>query len=228
MKQSVLDRLRGGLIVSCQALPDEPLHSSLIMGRMALAAAMGGAVGIRANTAADIDEIRRQVDLPVIGLCKKVYGDCPVFITPTMAEIDEVASSGAEIIATDATNRVRPDGASLEEFYQRVRERHPHVLLMADISTLDEGIRARRLGFDLVGTTLAGYTEYTKGRELPDLELIRQLAASIDGPVIAEGGIWSPMQLRQAMDSGAFACVVGTAITRPREIVRRYTDALKR
>ena len=106
MKQSVLDRLRGGLIVSCQALPDEPLHSSLIMGRMALAAAMGGAVGIRANTAADIGEIRRQVDLPVIGLCKKVYGDCPVFITPMIAEIDEVASSGAEIIATDATNRV--------------------------------------------------------------------------------------------------------------------------
>lgn len=148
------EKLRGNLIVSCQALPDEPLHSSFIMGRMALAAEQGGARGIRANTAEDIREIRRNVDLPVIGIVKREYQDSDIYITPTLREADELVEAGCEIIATDATDRLRPDGQTLDEFYEQLRDRFPGQKFMADCSTVEEALHADKLEFDYIGTGL--------------------------------------------------------------------------
>ena len=225
-REEILARIRGGLIVSCQALEDEPLHSSFIMSRMAYAAVLGGAVGIRANSVADIAEMRKLVDVPMIGIIKAVYGGSDVYITPTMAEVDALTVTGVEIIATDATNRPRPGGETLESFFARARARYPHQLFMADCSTVEEGLHAAQLGFDLVGTTLSGYTAYTKGRSLPDYAMMAELVRHAGVPVIAEGGIWSPEELRKALDTGATAAVVGTAITRTRELTRHYVSRI--
>lgn len=155
--QEFQNKVAGKLIVSCQALPEEPLHSSFIMGKMALAALWGGAAGIRANTVEDIEEIRKNVDLPIIGIIKKVYEDCPdVYITPTMAEVDALAACGVEVIAMDATNRPRPAGETLDSLFAKARAKYPDQLFMADCSCLEEGLHAAQLGFDLIGTTMAG------------------------------------------------------------------------
>jgi N-acylglucosamine-6-phosphate 2-epimerase len=226
-KDTLLETLKGRLIVSCQALDDEPLHSPFIMGRMALAAKQGGAAGIRANTPEDITEIRQIVDLPVIGLYKKAYEGSEVYITPTMAEIDALAESGCDIIAMDATDRTRPGGLSLDAFFCQVRKAHHGRMLMADCSTLEECLHARDLGFDLVGTTMRSYTPYTKGVRIPDFELMRMLKKELGIPFIAEGGIWSPEEARLAIECGAFAVVVGSAITRPQLITGRYARAVE-
>lgn len=227
----VLEQFKKGLIVSCQALEGEPLHSSFIMGRMAIAAKEGGAVGIRANSVSDIIEIKRQVSLPVIGIIKKVYGNQPVFITPTMQEIDALAKTGAEIIATDATNRIRPDGSDLQLFYQEVRRRYPHILLMADVSTVDEAIFADELGFDIVAPTLYGYTEETKGLKIDDHDyaVIKQIIKEVKkAKVIAEGNVLTPEIARSLLDMNVHAVVVGGAITRPQLITKRFVDALQK
>ncbi|ANU27103.1 N-acetylmannosamine-6-phosphate 2-epimerase [Planococcus versutus] len=225
-KQSLLAKLERGLIVSCQALEDEPLHSSYIMSRLAVAAQEGGAVGIRANSYEDISAIKKLVDLPVIGIVKRDYADSKVFITATLKEVEEVVKSGADIIALDATDQLRPNGQRLDEFYAEVRQAFPSVLLMADISTFEEGVNASGLGFDLVATTLSGYTDYTRDQKLPNIDLIKSLAEAIDTPVMAEGGYWKPEELEKAVASGAHACIVGSAITRPREITKRFVSSL--
>lgn len=225
--QAILNQVKGGLIVSCQALKEEPLYSSYIMSRMAYAAMLGGAVGIRANTVVDITEIKKTVDLPVIGIIKEVYGDCNVYITPTMKEIDALVECGVSIIATDATGRPRPDGKTLDEFFGEVRAKYPDQLFMADCSSYEEGMHAAEIGFDLVGTTMNGYTDYTKGVELPNIELMGRLARECGKPVIAEGGIWLPDQLKAALDAGVWAAVIGGAITRPMEITKRFVAAIQ-
>lgn len=218
----ILEKLKGGLIVSCQALPDEPLHSSYIMSRMAYAAFEGGARGIRANTVPDITEIKKTVNLPIIGIIKEVYDDSDVYITPTMKEVDALCECGVDIIAIDGTNRVRPNGENLSGFFKKVREKYPEQLFMADTSCFEEGKMCRELGFDIVGTTMSGYTPYTKGRSLPDFELMERYVTELDCPVIAEGGIWTPEQLRTALNIGVHCAVVGTVITRPRDITRKF------
>ena len=223
---SVFDRVRGGLIVSCQALENEPLHSSFIMSRMAVAAELSGAVGIRANTVSDITEIRKAVHLPMIGIIKRVYDDSDVYITPTMAEVDALMETGVEIIAMDATDRLHTGGKSLDEIFSRVRRKYPDQLFMADCSCYEEALHAAEIGFDCVGTTMAGYTPYTKGTPLPDLTFIEKISKAVEVPVIAEGGIHYPQQLRQALDAGAFCAVVGGAITRPQEITKRFVEVL--
>lgn len=226
-KKDFFERVRGKLIVSCQALPEEPLHSSFIMGRMAYAAFLGGAAGIRANTVEDITEIRKTVDLPIIGIIKKVYEDHKdVYITPTMAEVDALVDCGVEVIALDATDRVRPGDLTLAEFFAQVRAKYPEQLFMADCSSVEEGIKAAEMGFDLIGTTMAGYTPYTKGRPLPPFDMIETLVKECGKPVIAEGNISTPEHLRQAMDMGVLTVVVGSAITRPMEITKRFVAAL--
>lgn len=222
----VLEKVRGGLVVSCQALSTEPLHSSKIMARMALAAKEGGAVGIRANSPEDIAEIKRTVDLPVIGLWKVDYPDSDVYITPTMKEVDALVGAGADIIALDATKRLRPGGRTLADFFAEVRKKYPGQLFMADTSCYEEGAAAEKLGFHLVGTTMAGYTEYTKGTPLPAFGLMKQYVDTLSVPVAAEGGIWTPGQLQKAYGLGVWTAIVGTAITRPREITRRFVNAL--
>ena len=224
--EQVLEKIKGGLIVSCQALSDEPLYNANVMGDMANAVQLGGAVGIRANTVKDICEIKEKVDLPIIGIIKEEYDDSEVYITPTMFEVDQLVECGCEVIALDATNRKRPQGIELEDFFKEVKRKYPKQLFMADCSTLSEGIKAAELGFDLVGTTLCGYTEYTKGETLPNYDLIKKLSESIHNPIVAEGGIWQPDQLVKAYESGAYTAIVGTAITRPMNITQRFVDAI--
>ena len=226
MDNGILCKIKGGLIVSCQALEHEPLHSSYIMQRMAVAAMQGGAVGIRANTVNDIIKIKEVVKLPVIGIIKKNYTDSEIYITPTMKEIDELVQAGAEIIALDGTRRLRPGGITLEDFFMEVRKKYPGQLFMADCSDYEEGVAASKIGFDIIGTTLRGYTDYTKGIELPDYELIEKLVKGCCKPVIAEGGIWTPEQLERVMNLGAMAAVIGTAITRPYEITKRFVSVM--
>ena len=227
-KDQIIESIRGKLIVSCQALPEEPLHSPFIMGRMALAAAEGGAGGIRANTPEDVTEIKRVVDLPVIGLFKKDYPDSEVYITPTMDEISAMVDCCCEIIAMDATSRVHPAGRSLDEVFAEARKKYPDQLFMADCSNLEECLHAAEIGFDIVGTTMRSYTSYTKGAVIPDFGLFRQLKEQMKVPFIAEGGIWSPSEAKQAIECGALAVVVGSAITRPQLITRRYASAVAR
>ena len=216
--------LSGKLIVSCQALETEPLHSSYIMSRMAYAAYVGGASGIRANTVADIHEIKKTVDLPIIGIIKKQYGENPVYITPTMKEISALIEEGVDIIAVDATKRERPDGNSLEALIKEAKEKYPNQMFMADISCVEEAIFAEKIGFDFVGTTLVGYTEYTKGR-VP-LEELKKVVEAVSIPVIGEGNLDTPEKARKALELGVFAVVVGGAITRPQQITKKFVDEM--
>lgn len=225
-KQSLLAKLKGRLVVSCQALADEPLHSSYIMSKMAVAAKLGGAAGIRANGYEDIMAIKQQVELPVLGIVKRDYPDSKVYITATMKEIDELVKAGAEIIAVDATDQLRPNGQTLDEFYFEIKKKYPDQLLMADISTFEEGVKAQKLGFDLVATTLAGYTSYTENDALPNVKLVQSLAGVLEIPVMAEGGYWRTEDLEEALLAGAHACIVGSAITRPMEITKRFVSSL--
>ncbi|WML50770.1 N-acetylmannosamine-6-phosphate 2-epimerase [Neobacillus sp. PS3-12] len=225
--KEMFNKIKGKLIVSCQALPEEPLHSSFIMSRMAYAAMQGGASGIRANTVEDIKEIKKAVDLPIIGIIKSVSEGSEVFITPTMKEIDLLYNEGVDIIALDATNRIRPDGTTISTLFPMIREKYEDQIFMADCSTYEEAREAYRLGFDCLGTTLSGYTPYTKGKKLPDLELIERLVKDFPVPIIAEGGISTPEELRSVFDLGVHAAVVGSAITRPFEITKRFMQAIK-
>lgn len=227
MDSTVLSKIKGGLIVSCQALEDEPLHSPYIMQRMAVAAMRGGAVGIRANTVPDIRKIKEEVDLPIIGILKRMYDDSEVYITPTMREVDELMEVKPDIIALDSTDRVHPNGQSLREFFGVARKKYPDQLFMADCSTVEEGMTAVELGFDIVGTTMRGYTPYTRGSLLPDFDMIEEMVKRTGRPVIAEGGIWTPEQLKRILDCGVLAAVVGTAITRPMDITRRFTSVIQ-
>ena len=224
-----LEVLKGNLVVSCQALPNEPLHSSFIMGRMAKAAQDGGAVGIRANTKEDIAEIRKNVDIPIIGIIKRDYEDSKVYITPTLKEVDELMEVNPEIIACDATNDLRPNGLTLDEFYRQVRDKYPNQKLMADCSTVEEAIYADKLGFDFIGTTLVGYTEQSKGCHIEenDFEIIRIILSNVSNKVIAEGNINTPEKAKRVLELGCYSVVVGSIITRPQVITKFFTDALK-
>lgn len=224
----IIDKLNKGLIVSCQALDDEPLHSSFIMGRMALAAKMAGASGIRANTVSDIKEIKENVDLPIIGIIKKDYDNSEVYITPTIDEIDALVNEGVEIIATDATNMKRPKNDGIEDFYKEIREKYPNIKLMADCSTVEEAVFADKLGFDFIGTTLVGYTPQSKGDHIDadDFKILREIIEKCNHPIIAEGNIDSPEKAKRVLELGAFTVVVGGAITRPQNIAKKFVDCI--
>ena len=228
MTESRIQNLKGKLIVSCQALADEPLHSSFIMGRMAKAAKQGGASGIRANTPDDIKEIQNQVDLPIIGIIKKDYDDSKVYITPTMDEIDQLVETGVEIIALDATEDLRPNGKNIDDFYKEIKEKYPDQLLMADCSTIAEAIHADELGFDFVGKTLVGYTDQSKGHKIEanDFEILREIIKNIKAMVIAEGNINTPEKAKRVIELGAYSVVVGSIITRPQVITKNFVDKL--
>ncbi|MBE0070069.1 N-acetylmannosamine-6-phosphate 2-epimerase [Thermoanaerobacterium thermosaccharolyticum] len=224
----VLDDIKKGLIVSCQALSNEPLHSPLIMAKMAKAAEMGGAVAIRANGFEDIKAIRREVKLPIIGLIKKNYEGYKPYITPTIEEVSAVVKAGADIVAIDATKLIKPGDISTKDLLREIKKLYPNILVMADISTYNEGIEAENLGFDIVSTTLSGYTDYSPKIDGPDFELIERLAKELKVPLIAEGRIWTPEEAIKALELGAYAVVVGTAITRPQEITKRFTDSIRK
>ena len=225
------DKIKGihqKLVVSCQALPHEPLHSSFLMGRMALAAFLGGACGIRANTKEDIAEIQKNVDLPIIGIVKRDYDDSAVYITPTMKEIEELMEVKPEIIALDATGALRPGNVTLDDFFQECKEKYPDQLWMADCSTIEEALHADELGFDFIGTTMVGYTPQSKGDKIEanDFEIIRTILSKAKHPVIAEGNINTPQKVKRVIELGCYSVVVGSIITRPQLITKAFADAL--
>ncbi len=223
-----IENLKGKLIVSCQALPDEPLHSSFIMGRMALAAKVGGASGIRANTKEDIKEIQTQVDLPIIGIVKRDYEDSDIYITPTMKEIDELMEVKPEIIAMDATISTRPEGKTLDEFFHEVKKKYPKQLFMADCSTVEEALHADTLGFDFIGTTMVGYTKQSEGDKIEenDFEILRTIISKVQHKVIAEGNINTPEKAKRVLELGAYSVVVGSIITRPQLITKSFVEVI--
>lgn len=227
-KLQLLEKLKGQLIVSCQALPGEPLYTEelSVMALMARAAKQAGSPCIRTSSIRDIIAIKDETQLPVIGIIKIVYEGYDSYITPTMKEVDELAAAGADIVALDCTLRKRGDGTDINGFISDIKKKYPHMLLMADISTFEEGINAWKCGVDFVGTTLSGYTDNSPKTDAPDIELVKRLAAALDIPVIGEGKIHEPSQAVQMLDAGAYAVVVGGAITRPLEIATRFINAV--
>ena len=226
---TMLEQIKGKLVVSCQALENEPLHSPFIMAKMALAVAQGGGAGIRANSVADIKAIKEEVTLPVIGIIKRDYADSDVFITATLREVEELLTVNPQMIALDATARARPGGETLIQLVQQIRKRYPQVLLMADIASVEEARTAQSVGFNCIATTLYGYTAQTRGRRLSDndWQFLKEVLAAVTLPVIAEGNVDTPQSAAHCLALGAHSVVVGGAITRPQQITRRFVDIMQ-
>ncbi|NDD64414.1 MAG: putative N-acetylmannosamine-6-phosphate 2-epimerase [Acidobacteria bacterium] len=209
---NLLDSLRGGLIVSCQAPDNSPLNDPGVISAMALAAQNHGAVAVRINGEANIRATRERVTIPIIGIEKVVTPGYPVYITPTFEVAARLRAGGADIIATDGTSRPRPQGEKIEDLISRIQG-SLGLPVMADIATYDEGLFVADWGADIVATTLCGYTEDTRQEELPALHLVNSLSRRLETPVICEGGVATPRAMAEAFAEGAFAVVVGTAIT---------------
>ncbi len=222
-------RLQEGLIVSCQALPDEPMYGGDTIPKFAYAALLGGASGIRANTVVDINAIAAKIEhkLPIIGIIKADYPNSEVYITPTKKEVDALVKSECDVIALDATLRKRPGGITLEELVHYIRSVTDKPI-MADCATLEEAKNAERLGFDYISSTLRSYTAETKGIKIPDIAFTKELLSTIKkSQVIFEGGISSPQDLAEVLQTGVKMVVIGGAITRPLNIVKRYMQEFK-
>ncbi|WLQ63223.1 MULTISPECIES: N-acetylmannosamine-6-phosphate 2-epimerase [Streptomyces] len=222
--QDLADALRGRLIVSCQAPPGDPMRETSVLVRLALSAVAGGGAAIRANEPEVVAAIAAAVDLPVIGLWKD--GDTGVYITPTVRHALAVVEAGAAVVAADASDRPRPDGSTFAELVTAVHA--AGALVMADVSTLAEGITAAGQGADFVSTTLSGYVPGTPKQTGPDLDLVTSLSAAVPVPVVAEGRINTPEEAAEAIARGAHSVVVGTAITAPTALTSRFVAGLAR
>lgn len=221
---SALQAVRGGLVVSCQAYPGEPMRHPETMAQLAESAVAGGAVGIRAQGVADVALVAERVEVPVIGLWK--VGVQGVFITPTLHHALVVAGAGADVVAVDGTRRPRPDGRTLAETVRAFRD-GSDAALMADVGSLDDGLAAIDAGVDCLSTTLCGYTGERPPSDGPDLEVLAALVARSPIPVVAEGRVHTPEQARACREAGAYAVVVGTAITHPATITRWFGEAVR-
>ncbi len=225
----ILEATKGSIIVSCQALPGEPLYCEemSLMPFMAKAAQAAGSKCIRTSSIRDVVEIKKATGLPVIGLVKRVVEGYASYITPTMQEVDDLVAADSDIVALDCTLRERGDGTTINEFIAQIRTKYPDLYLMADISTYEEGLNAQECGVHIVGTTLSGYTDYSPKVDGPDYDLVARLAADLKIPVIAEGKVHYPEQAKKMLELGAHAVVVGGAITRPLEIAERFYRAVE-
>jgi N-acylglucosamine-6-phosphate 2-epimerase len=220
-----IQKLHGGLIVSCQAPAGSPLDRAQVIAAMAEAAQRGGAVGVRIAGVRNLRRVRRATTLPIIGIEKLRLRTSPVYITPTLLSIRRIHRAGADIIALDCTARKRPSNHSLEQAMDTAK-RELRALIMADVATVEEGVRAVELGADLVSTTLSGYTEETQGnRAGPALHLLQRLVENVDVPIVLEGRVRTPQDVRRAFELGAYAVVVGTAITGIESLTREFAGA---
>lgn len=221
-----LQRLKGGIVVSCQAREDNPLHGPVFMAAMAAAAVAGGAVGIRADGVADIGAIRAAIgpDIPIMGISKYKLPDGGLFITPTAASAREIVDAGANLVALEATTRPRPGGETLAQVVEGIHA--AGALAMADCATLDDARAAVAAGVDAVGSTMSGYVDGPK-LDGPDFELIERMAAELPVPVFAEGRVWTREDAKRALDLGAAFVVVGTAITNPQAITARFVAGVR-
>lgn len=220
-----LDILKGKIIVSSQAMPDEPLYKEDCMLAMMASVINGGAAGLRVAGARDVKNAKKNFNVPVIGLTKP-EGLPPnwkeiVYITPTVKEVQELIEAGADIIAFDGTSRKREN--TLEEMISLIHSKER--LAMADISTFEEGLNCARIGADVISTTLSGYTvESDKNDSKPDFELLEKLVKAINKPVFLEGKVWEPEDAKKAFELGAHSVVIGSAITRPQLITKRFIE----
>jgi N-acylglucosamine-6-phosphate 2-epimerase len=219
-----IEQVKGDLIVSCQALQGEALFGAEIMARVAKSAEDGGARAIRANSPEDVSAIRKITHLPIIGLFKEELPNTPVIITPTLNHALAIGKAGADIIAIDATDRPHPFG-KLADYIAAIHEQ-TDCLVMADISTVEEALAAEKAGADMVSTTLAGYTPYSRQCEGPDLEIVKEAAHACKGPVLAEGRYSTPEEVKAGLANGALAVVVGGSITRPWQITKRFRSII--
>ena len=223
--QNLIQALRQSLIVSCQAPTDSPLHEPTVIAAMAQAAVMSGAVGIRVDTPTHVKAVRSRVTVPIIGLWKQQLPGYEVYITPQFEHAAAIASAGADIIAIDATLRERPGGETVATLIARIHQELEKPV-MADVDTLEAAIAADEAGADLVGTTLYGYTQQTQTLSPPGFDLLVQMLKQLKVPVICEGGITSPQMAKEALNLGAYAVVVGTAITGIDYQVKAYKSAI--
>lgn len=225
----ILDAVRHSIIVSCQALPGEPLYCEemSLMPFMAKAAKQAGAKCIRTSSVRDVVAIKEETGLPVIGLIKRQYDGFDSYITTTMREIDELVAAESDIVALDCTGLKRGDGLSINDFIAQIKDKYPDIALMADISTLEEGVNAWKCGVSIVGTTMSGYTPFSRQTSGPDFQLVKDLLREVTIPVIAEGKIHTPEQAKEMLATGAHAVVVGGAITRPLEIATRFYNGIR-
>jgi N-acylglucosamine-6-phosphate 2-epimerase len=221
----MVQALKRGLIVSCQAPIDSPLHQAEVIAAMAQAAVNQGAVGIRIDTPAHVSAVRQRVTAPIIGLWKQQIPGYDVYITPQLHHAVAIAQAGADIIAIDATLRTRPNGEAVESLIRQIHETLGKPV-MADVDTLEAAIVAAQAGADIIGTTLYGYTAATQQQKPPGFDLLKDIVQTLSVPAICEGGIASPTTARQALDLGAYAVVVGTAITGIDLQVKAYQMAL--
>ena len=227
-KSELLNAMRGGLIVSCQVQPDDPVYSMDFVLKMAQAAKWAGAVGIRANSPDQIKMIKENIDLPMIGLYKIWHDNTDVFITPTLEAAKQVWEAGAEIIALDCTEQLTAEGRPAYELLPVVKEEIPDALIFADVSNYQEAERAVDMGADIVGPTLYGYTEATKHIETPDLREFARMCRDFGDKafMVMEGHIYTPEDAIKALYLGADSVVVGSAITRPHLIAKRFVDLM--
>lgn len=223
----IINRLKNKVVVSCQAMPSEPLYLEKCMAAMMKSVVKGGAGGLRVAGTRDVKNAKHLFDVPVIGLTKpdvipQNWQEI-VYITPTIKDVLELINAGADIVAFDGTSRPRPDGDTLEGLikYVRINKR----ISMADISTVEEGVNAAKLGADILSTTLSGYTQFSQNKpDGPDFELLEQLVKETDKPVVLEGRIWEPYEVDKAFELGAHCVVIGSAITRPQLITKRFVQ----
>lgn len=226
-KKELIESMKG-LIVSCQTQPDDPIHTEDMVVKMAEAAKWGGAVGIRANTPQQIAAIKAKVDLPIIGLWKIWNDNTDVFITPTMEASKAIWEAGADIIALDCTSQINAQGRPAYELLAELKKEIPQAPIFADVSNFEEAKRAAQMGADIVAPTLYGYTEETKHIEEPDMRAFAKMCRELGDQVsiMMEGHIYTPEDAMKCLYLGADAVVVGSAITRPHLITKRFTDLL--
>ena len=228
MKSSdVLFKIKNGLIVSCQARVGWAMYGTEIMASFAKAAEEGGAVGIRATGPDNIKAIKEKINLPIIGINKVWTEGSDVYITPTYESAKEILDKGIEIIAIDATQRKRPGNETFEEIIFKIRINYPDVLIMGEISTIEEANNVKDLNIDLISTTLSGYTKESSEIKTVNLELISKIKNITDKPIICEGKVSSSKDAIDAFKAGAFSVVVGTSITRPEVITKRFVEDIK-